>query len=100
LDIKNVKIIIDNHDIFPNIIDIMLKFVWLKLSYTIEIVSQQLVQTSPVKGEMPATAVATSEIPETMSQTPVNKAPTKADQWQATRHARKQARVELVRQLH
>ena len=63
-------------------------------------VSQQPTQTSPVEEEMLTTAVTPSEVPEAVSQTPVNEAPTKADQRQAARHARKQARFELVRQLH
>lgn len=63
-------------------------------------VSQQLTQTSPVKEGTLVTVVTPSEALETVSQTPVNKAPTKADQRQAARQARKQARFELVKQLH
>ncbi|MCA9919901.1 MAG: ISL3 family transposase [Anaerolineales bacterium] len=63
-------------------------------------VSQQPTQTSPVKEETPTTTVTASAAPEAVSQTPVNKTPTKADQRQAARQARKQARFELVKQLH
>lgn len=63
-------------------------------------ISQQPTQTSAVKEGTLATAVASSETPEAVSQTPVNKAPTKADQRQAARQARKQARFDLVKQLH
>ncbi len=63
-------------------------------------VCQQPTQTSSIEEEMLTTAVAPSETPDAVSQTPVNQAPSKADQRQATRHARKQARFELVRQLH
>ncbi|MCB8982170.1 MAG: transposase [Ardenticatenaceae bacterium] len=63
-------------------------------------ISQQPTQTSPVKEGTLATAVASCETPEAVSQTPVNKAPTKADQRQAARQARKQARFDPVKQLH
>lgn len=62
-------------------------------------VSQQSTPISLGEEDL-ATAVITSEAPEAESQRLVNKAPAKADQQQAARHARKQARFELVKQLH